>query len=313
MSKLARLEKVDLRDQWKEEAKEFTPWRAEPENIEILSEAIGMELEVIGKEEKVGSFSADILCKDINTNRNVVIENQLEQTDHTHLGQVITYCAGLEASTFIWISSQVREEHRAAVDWLNAITSDDYHFFAIEVQLFRIGDSPVAPNFKIVAKPNGWTKNVRKQVSDELSDTEKLKLEYWEEYRKYVLEQPKEFNPQRPLPQHWTNVAIGTSGIWINVCIGRGKTNIAVDLNIQTSNAKELFDKLYEAGNEKSKEKIGNNIQWLRMDDKKSSYVSLETNGDYHDRKDWHRQFEWLYETTVKFLKFFKPLIKNVK
>ena len=197
-----------------------------------------MDLEVIGKEEKVGSFSADILCKDINTNRNVVIENQLEQTDHTHLGQVITYCAGLEASTFIWISSQVREEHRAAVDWLNAITSDDYHFFAIEVQLFRIGDSPVAPNFKIVAKPNGWTKNVRKQVSDELSDTEKLKLEYWEEYRKYVLEQPKEFNPQRPLPQHWTNVAIGTSGIWLSVCVGRGKTNIAVDLIIQTSNTK---------------------------------------------------------------------------
>ena len=143
MSKLARLEKVDLRDQWKDEAKDFTPWLAEPENIEILSEAIGMDLEVIGKEEKVGSFSADILCKDINTNRNVVIENQLEQTDHTHLGQVITYCAGLEASTFIWISSQVREEHRAAVDWLNAITSDDYHFFAIEVQLFRIGDRRV--------------------------------------------------------------------------------------------------------------------------------------------------------------------------
>ena len=272
-----------------------------------------MDLEVIGKEEKVGSFSADILCKDINTNRNVVIEKQLEQTDHTHLGQVITYCAGLEASTFIWISSQVREEHRAAVDWLNTITSDDYQFFAIEVQLFRIGDSPVAPNFKIAAKPNGWTKNVRKQVSDELSDTEKLKLEYWEEYRKYVLDQPKEFNPQRPLPQHWTNVAIGTSGIWLSACVGRGKTNIAVDLNIQTSNAKEVFDKLYEAGNEKSKEKIGEKIQWLRMDDKKSSYVSLETEGDYHDRKDWQRQFEWLYETTVKFLKFFKPLIKNVK
>lgn len=128
MNKLARLEKVGLRDQWKDEAKDFTPWLAEPDNIEILSEAIGMELEVIGKEEKVGSFSADILCKDINTNRNVVIKNQLEQTDHTHLGQVITYCAGLEASTFIWISSQVREEkHRAAVDSLNAITSDDYH------------------------------------------------------------------------------------------------------------------------------------------------------------------------------------------
>ena len=87
--KLARLEKVELRNQWKDEAKDFTPWLAEVENIELLGEAIGMELEVIAKEEKVGSFSADILCKDIVTNRNVVIENQLEQTDHSHLGQVI--------------------------------------------------------------------------------------------------------------------------------------------------------------------------------------------------------------------------------
>ena len=88
---------------------------------------------------------------------------------------------------------------------------------------------------------------------------------------------------------------------------------LAEDLNIQSSNSKEIFDKLYEVGHERSKEKIGEKIQWLRMDDKKSSYVSLETEGDYHDRKDWQRQFEWLYETTVKFLKFFKPLIKNVK
>lgn len=138
--KLARLEKVELRNQWKDEAKDFTPWLAEVENIELLGEAIGMELEVIAKEEKVGSFSADILCKDIVTNRNVVIENQLEQTDHSHLGQVITYCAGLQASTFIWIASQIREEHRAAVDWLNAITDESYNFFAIEVQLFKIGD-----------------------------------------------------------------------------------------------------------------------------------------------------------------------------
>lgn len=312
--KLSRLEQVDLRDLWKNEAKDFTPWLAEPENIELLSETIGLDLEVVGTEEQVGSFNADILCKDLGTNRNVVIENQLEQTDHTHLGQIITYCAGLEASSFIWVSSQIREEHRAAVDWLNTITNDDYQFFAIEVQVFKIGNSEPAPNFKIVAQPNGWSKNVRKQVSNDLSDTDKLKQEYWEYYKTYVEQQSDLcFRPQKPLPQHWTNVAIGTSNAILNVCIGRNKRNIAVDLNIYSNDAKAIFDKLYEDSYEDSKTAISDNIEWLRMDDKKSSYVSLEGPGDYHDKTDWQRQFAWLYEITSKYVKFFKPRLKKLK
>lgn len=312
--KLARLEKVELRDQWKDEAKDFTPWLAEPDNIELLGEAIGMELEVIAKEEKVGSFSADILCKDIVTNRNVVIENQLEQTDHSHLGQVITYCSGLQASTFVWIAAQIREEHRAAVDWLNTITDDIYNFFAIEVQLFKIGDSPVAPNFKVVAKPNGWSKTVKKQVNEDLNDTDKLKLEYWTAYREFVLQQiGVPFKPQSPLPQHWTNVAIGTSAAHISVSIGRKRTKVAVDLYIDSNNAKANFDKLYETSYEESKVHLGQDIAWYRMDDKKSCYISVDTAGDYHDKNDWNRQFEWLYQMTVKFYTFFKSRVKNMK
>ena len=312
--KLARLEKVELRNQWKDEAKDFTPWLAEVENIELLGEAIGMELEVIAKEEKVGSFCADILCKDIVTNRNVVIENQLEQTDHSHLGQVITYCAGLQASTFIWIASQIREEHRAAVDWLNAITDESYNFFAIEVQLFKIGDSPVAPNFKVVAKPNGWSKSVKKQVNEDLSETDKLKLEYWTAYREYVLKQSNApFKPQSPSPQHWTNVAIGTSAAHLSVVVGRKRTKVAVDFILDSNNAKANFDKLYEASFEDSKEGVSMDIEWQRLDDKKSCYISVETAGDYHDRSDWNRQFEWLYQMTVKFHNFFRPRVKSMK
>lgn len=312
--KLARLEKVELRIQWNDEARDFTPWLAEDDNIELLGETIGMELEVISREEKVGSFSADILCKDIATDKHVVIENQLEQTDHSHLGQVITYCAGLQASTFIWIASQIREEHRAAVDWLNAITDDNFNFFAIEIQLFKIGESPVAPNFKVVAKPNGWSKNVKRQIVDDLNDTDKLKLEYWTAYKEYVMSQPHVvFKPQKPRIQHWTSVTIGSSAAHIDVVIGRKKSNVAVQLYIQTDRAKQYFDTLYNLCYERSKIELDADIDWARMDDKKCSYITVEMKGDYHDKSDWNRQFEWLYMMTTKFYRFFVPLMKNLK
>nr|DAO21518.1 MAG TPA: protein of unknown function (DUF4268) [Caudoviricetes sp.] len=285
--KLSKLEKIDLRDQWKDEAKDFTPWLAKEENIALLSDAIGMELEVEGTEEKVGAFSADILCKDISTNKLVVIENQLEATDHSHLGQVITYCSGLQANTFIWIASQIREEHRAAVDWLNNVTDDEHNFFAIEVQLFKIDDSSPAPYFKIVAKPNGWSKSVKKQVSGELNETAKLKLEYWDAFREYVLEHHKDlpFKLQSAQPQHWMNVAIGTSAAHLSLIIGRKKSLVAVQLWLDSINAKANYDSLAK-NEELSKTEISPNIDWDRMDEYKSSIITMEEDGDYHNRKD---------------------------
>lgn len=312
--KLARLTKVELREQWKDEAKDFTPWLAAEENISLLAETLGLELEVIGQEEKVGQFRADILAKDIATDKHVVIENQLEQTDHSHLGQVVTYCAGLQASTFIWVSAQIKEEHRAAVDWLNSISDDDHNFFAVEIQLFRIGDSDVAPNFKVVAKPNGWTKNVKKQVSVEFTDNDMLKLEFWESFRAYVAKQAKTpFKTQKPLPQHWTNVAIGTSAAHINVLIGRQRAKVAVQLILDNDNAKDNFDYLYEALYDKSQDELVKDIEWARLDDKKSSYITASIEGDYHNKSDWQRQFEWLYDMTARYYHFFKPHVKHLK
>jgi len=164
--KFGRLEKVELRDFWYKEDKDFTPWLAKPENIEILSEAIGIELEVQSQEQNVGPFRADILCFDINDNHYILIENQLEKTDHTHLGQLMTYAAGLDAITIIWISPRFTEEHRAALDWLNRITDETFRFFGIEIELYRIGDSFPAPMFNVVSKPNDWSKNVKKTASN---------------------------------------------------------------------------------------------------------------------------------------------------
>ena len=158
---LGRLEKVDLREYWKREDTHFTPWLAQEENISLLGDTIDMELEVQGQEANVGPFRADVLCRNTADDTLVLIENQLERTDHTHLGQLITYAAGLDAVTLVWVVQRFTEEHRAALDWLNRITDDDFHFFGLEIELWQIGDSVAAPKFNLVAKPNDWSKSVR--------------------------------------------------------------------------------------------------------------------------------------------------------
>ena len=149
-----RLIDLPLREAWRHEALEFTPWLAE--NIDHLSEAIGIPLELTGQEVRVESFAADILARNQHDDSVVLIENQLEQTDHTHLGQIMTYLAGLEAQTVVWIAPEFRQPHLSAIRWLNEHTADGFSFFAVKARVVRIGNSPYAPIFEIVEKPNDW-------------------------------------------------------------------------------------------------------------------------------------------------------------
>ena len=142
---LSRLQQVPIRDVWPTEPQGFTPWLASAENLPLLAEAIGLGLELQSTEASVGDFRADIVCKTIPEGELVLIENQFAQTDHTHLGQILTYAAGLEAVTIVWVAETFREEHRAAIDWLNEKTPDNINFFGLEIELWRIADSPVAP------------------------------------------------------------------------------------------------------------------------------------------------------------------------
>src|SRR5712692_7993331 len=180
---LGRLQKVDLREAWTSESSDFTPWLAQEENLKLLGETIGIELELESQETEVGPFRADILCKDTATNNWVLIENQLERTDHTHLGQLLTYAAGLDAVTIVWVSPTFTDEHRATLDWRNEITDQRFNFFGLEIEAWRIGDSPVAPKFNIVSKPNDWVKNVTQSAknlqSAALGEIKELQREYW--------------------------------------------------------------------------------------------------------------------------------------
>ncbi len=274
-----------------------------------------MELEVLSREESVGSYRADILCKDSSNGNFVVIENQLEQTDHKHLGQIATYAAGLNASCCIWIAKSFTEEHRAAIDWLNSISDDSHNFFAIEVKLYRIGDSPLAPMFNVVAKPNDWSKSIKKRVDNvPLTNTKLLQQEYWAAFADYVKKQPKPiFRTQKTQPQHWSNISIGKSAANLALTVDSRQKVIKIWLQIQGKDPKANYDLLHKERYEKSQKEFEYALRWDRLDNKKISYIELKTNGDFTNKSAWDAQFEWFYINVEKFILQFQEAVKKLK
>lgn len=299
MAKLGKLEPVDLREGWEREDQEFTPWLAQEGNLVELGRAIGMELEFVSQEQNVGAYRADVLCKDSLTQGYVLIENQLEKTDHAHLGQILTYAAGLGAKTVVWIAKRFTDEHRAALDWLNEITEEDYGFFALEIELWRIGESPPAPKFNVVCKPNDWRRAIvdSARASGEMPERKKLYLSYWTEFRDFLLQrQGTPLRPQKPSSDNWTSYAIGRGGFWLSAVASMEQGWIGAELNIRPSelDPKDAFRRL-----EKEKAAIeaetGFALEWEEKPEAKGSQIAIYlTEVDLKKQEDWPRQFEWL-------------------
>lgn len=314
MKKIGRLKKVNIRDLWQGEASEFTPWLAKEENVDLLSETIGIELEVISEEKSVGPFRADVLCKNTLDDSYVLIENQLEKTDHNHLGQIMTYAAGLEAVTIIWISREFTEEHRAAMDWLNRITNETIRFFGIEVEAYRIADSLPAPLFQVISQPNDWAKAVKDTSrKTELTPAKSLNLEYWTSMKEYFENNGAKLRSQKPLPQHWTNFAIGRSNFHMAAVSSVRDNFIRVEFLINGEEAKNRFDILKEKFEDESRVKIDKDIQWEKLEERKVSWVYIQKSADVNDKNDWSHQFDWFLEKLEKMDSFFRPKIKILK
>ena len=230
---LGEIKRVELRDVWQHEAHDFTKWLSEEPNLALLGSEIGIELELIETESPVGSFNVGLYAQESGTGRKVVIENQLEDTNHDHLGKIITYAAGKGAEVVVWVVARARDEHRQAIEWRNQHTDSDFGFFLVEVELWAIGDSLPAPRFNVVERPNEWTKAIK--LSEGLSDIERVKLSYWTKYRDIALSKPeftKEFNPQKPSKNHWTILRCGTSAYHIALLIDTQKGRIGVEFYV---------------------------------------------------------------------------------
>lgn len=316
-SSLGKLEKIDLRTVWKNESSEFTPWLALEENLKILSDTIGIDLELHTQEQSVGPYSADILCKDTATGGWVLIENQLEKTDHTHLGQLITYSAGLQAVTIIWIAAHITDEHRAALDWLNEITDDGFNFFGIEIELWRIGNSPIAPKFNIVSQPNDWSKTLkqsRNSMAANLSDTKRLQLEYWTAFRQFMEESKSKIKCPKPLPQHWMNHGVGRSGFVINSIASAWNS----EKNVYEGEIRAEFiildaSKHFEAIAKQKPEienQLGFPLIWSAKEGTKQAKAYVRKDAHITDVKDWKNQHEWLKEKLEALHTVFAPKVK---
>ena len=311
---LGRLKKVDLREFFKDEARDFTPWLAEEENLELLGETLGLEIELEDTEVRIGRFSADIVGVDRSSNRNIIIENQLEKTNHDHLGKIITYSGGKDAGIVIWICEKIQQEHRKGLDWLNEISTEDYSFFGIEMELWRIGESEPAPKFNIVASPNEWSKSVKASTSTRgLTDTKVLQREFWTELKDYFTDNNTFLSMRTPRPQHWYSFGVGKSYFGIDIRIDTQKNITWCDFNLWGSDVKDNYSFLLKDKDDIENE-LGYELKWREMEGKKMSMISLSKNvsGNIKDRETWEDCFVWFKEKAESFHKVFSPRVKQL-
>lgn len=224
--KLVKQKQISPRKMWPNEQFDFTPWLVE--HIEELSETIGLDLEVIGREVSVGPYSADILAKDNDSNNYVVIENQLEKTNHDHLGKSITYASALNAKTIVWIATDFTEEHKKAFDWLNDNTNEDLAFWAIQLELWQVGEDTASMRFNIVCRPNSDIKTIKNKSNAE-SETTKTQLAYWTKFRDKLLATKKFSSARTPRPQYWFDVTLGRSGVVLSNTCNAQKSIVGLD------------------------------------------------------------------------------------
>ncbi len=298
MAQLGRMKRVtDLRSVWPHEAHDFTKWLAEEENLKELSDSIGIDIDLEERESSVGNFNVDIFATESGTGRKIIIENQLEDTNHDHLGKLITYASGKGAEVIIWIVKRARDEHRQAIEWLNQHTDSNVGFFLVEIELWQIDNSSLAPKFNIVEKPNDWAKTMKS--IEGMNETERLKLEYWQAFNDQLEKNTvfqKEFSLRKPQPHHWYDLSLGTSSYYISLNINTQKKQI--DAGIYIPNDKEIFKKLKD-NCQPFLDEISNDIEF--RDSGKASRILLYKAINIKDKSKWSEAIDWMFETALKF------------
>lgn len=267
---LGRLEKIDLRAVWKHEALDFTRWLAKKENIALLSKEIGIDIEVIETEMSVGRYNVDIFAKDSESNRRIVIENQLENTNHDHLGKMIVYAAGLDADIAIWVVKDVNEEHKQAVEWLNDNSFDRINIFLVKVELWQIDNSSIAPKFQVICEPNNWAKVLKQQSKENISDMELKQMEFWQGFVDYAKSKDKTYISQRPSIYNWYVIRIGSSDYKIKLVHNANSNIVRCLLEVFSE---DVYKSLEQHKNE-IENKI-NGLEWEFLDNRKVNRIGL--------------------------------------
>lgn len=303
---LGRLKQVDVRQIWAREAQDFTPWVRT--SVELLAGALGIEIDIDDQEAPVGDFAVDLVGRELTTNRPVIIENQLEATDHAHLGQLLTYAAGLDAGIVVWVAREIREEHRQALDWLNAHTGEDIHFFGVEIHALQIDDSRPAPHFHVAAKPNWWQKAQRRVAAPS------LRGERYQAFFARLAEKVKERYPgwtltRRVSHDSWFTLPSGRSGYVFAVAFTHGqryRVELYIDRGDFDANA-TAFEMLLNHRAQIESD-FGGVLSWEPLEGRRASRIAAYRNGHIMLPDDQLEQLlDWAVETLGLLREAFRP------
>jgi len=307
---LGKLKTITPRKKWNNEARDFTPWLAN--NIKELNETLGLELEVENTEVAVGPYSADILAKDTGSGRYVVIENQLEKTNHDHLGKSITYASVLDASSIIWIATVFTEEHKKSLDWLNDHTTDDISFYGVQIELWQIDDSNAALKFNVVSKPNQAVREAAKlKAFDDLSERRKLQYDFWIRFKEKLAKTKKIPSLQTPRPQYWFDVTLGKSNIHLSNTCNTDDNTVGIRVYIKHHISDEMLPFL-ESKKDEIEKKIGQKLLWNPNPNNRDKIIVLHHQTDFSDPTKVEESLKWLVEYTIKFRETFSKLVKQI-
>ena len=313
MAELGALTRQDPREVWPRESTDFSHWLAE--HIDQLAAALELELEVIRRESAVGDFSIDILARDLaQKDRTVVIENQLTPTDHKHLGQAITYAAGEDASAVVWVCPEFRDEHRAAIDWLNRGLAGKTEFYGVVVEVLKIDDSKPAVNFRVVAKPA--ERQVRRAISEgeETSEKGQLYQQFFQRLLDELREKHRFTNARAGQPQNWYSFSSGTAGFRYSVAFKKSNrlgVELYIDLGDEDQNLAAL--KALQEERDALDRDVGEPLTWEELDARRACRVVVYRTGSILDPQDRLDEYlEWTVEKLLAFKKAFGPRLRAV-
>lgn len=305
------LKRIDLRALWSNEATAFTPWLCE--NLPALGKALGMELELEDREADCGDFSLDILAKDLGTGRRVVIENQLTVTNHDHLGKLITYAAGFDASVVIWISEAIREEHRQALEWLNRRTDSETDFFGVVVEAFQIDSSRPVFNFKPVVYPNEWQKTRRRIVPPPSSSRGEAYRAYFQPLLDELREKHRFTGARAAQPQNWYSFASGVTGAVYSTSFNQGgRVRAEVYLDVGDGEENERWLEWLRSDKDSVERAFGEPLEWEPLEDRRACRIACYRDGTIDsDQATLESIRGWAISRLLKLKSVFGPRLKK--
>ncbi len=303
IQELSKLVPVDPRKVWPNEAHDYTPWLLA--NADALAEVLGIDIELTTNEYPVGGFALDLIGRDVTNDCVLVVENQLAGTDHSHLGQIVTYAAGTDAATVVWMATAFREEHRQALDWLNELAQGNARFFGIEIGAVKIADSPPAPLFKLRAQPNDWHSQVATATksSAQLSGKAPFYVQFWTRFLERVhAEHPTWTNAQKPGPNNWLSMPCplkGGSGFSVGFAWkGRLRSEFYIDF-LDAGRVAQVFEFLSSQRDDIESE-YGGPLVWEELPSSRASRIADYADGDVVNVDQHDAYIDWFFDSGTR-------------